>query len=73
MAKGKSRVRTVSYGVRVPVGVSQSMEQVMLEERLWARPTNYIIEAIHEKNQRHLAAARERLRERTAEGVVAGT
>lgn len=58
MAKGKPRVRTMSLGARLPIGVYDGMMRVMDELRLWSRPTNYIIEAIHEKNQRHLEAIR---------------
>lgn len=63
MVRTKARVRTVSASFRAPIGVWETMLRLMDEHRLWARPTNYIVEAIHEKNQRHLAATREREKE----------
>ena len=59
MAKGKSRVRTVSVGIRVPIGIYETMLKILDRKKWWARQNSYIIEAIHEKNQRHLAEERE--------------
>jgi hypothetical protein len=55
----RARVRTVSVGLRMPVGLYDAMVETMQREGLWARPQPFIFEAINEHVKRLRAARRE--------------